>query len=231
MQEHVKSLAVREHEAYTDMKARDALAQRLVKTDGNNAEWSLVAPSIISKTRENAQMATEALKSTHITNLDASPMVQNTAGAQGPFVEKAVDAYITTTTGVTVGSTYRMLRLATKCYLKSLIVAGEAMTQGPFDIGAYYSDGTTDGTPVANQGLVIDADRWGSAVSFAAAVQPTDIITESGVCTVDKLFMPLWQMVGLSADPGGFIDVVFTSTNTITAGGKMYVRASYADGA
>ena len=174
-------------------------------------------------------MATEGLKSTAITNLDASPIVANTAGVQGPFQQKAVDAYITTTSGVTVGSTYRMLRLKTTCYLKSLVIAGEAMTQGPFDVGAYYSDATMDGTLSTLRGTVIDADRWGSAVSFASAVQPTDIITESGVCTVDKLFQPLWQMVGLSADPGGCIDIVLTSTDTITTGAKVYLRAGYAD--
>lgn len=229
MQEHVKSQAVRDHEAMMDMLHRNQLAKQLVDGD----EWKLSPPAavIISKTREYAKMATEGLKSTRITNLDASPMVQNTAGAQGPYVMKAVDTIITPTSGVTVGSIYRLLRLPTKCYLKGLVVAGAAMTQGPFDFGAYYSDSTTDGTPAALQGTVIDADRWGSAVSFASAVQMTDIIFESGVCTLDKLFMPLWQQCGLSADPGGFIDVVATSTNTITTGALMYCRAEYADGA
>lgn len=230
MREHLKSTTILNQEAAQEMEARSQQAQRVVKS-GDNHEWSLVAPLVISKTRENAQMATEALKSTHITNLDASPMVQNTAGAQGPYVMKAVDTIITPTSGVTVGSIYKLLRLPTKCYLKGLVVAGAAMTQGPFDFGAYYSDSTTDGTPSALLGTVIDADRWGSAVSFASAVQMTDIIFESGVCTLDKLFMPLWQQVGLSADPGGFIDVAATSTNTITTGALMYCRAEYADGA
>lgn len=230
MQEHLKSQTVRNFEAHLEMQERSKLAHREVNGDPGRP-WRLVAPVVVSKTRENAQMATEALKSTQITNLDASPMVQNTAGAQGPFVAKMSDAFITTTSGVTVGSTYRMVRLPWTAYVKSVIVEGAAMTQGPFDIGIYYSDSTTDGTPSASIGVVVDADFFGSAVSFASAVNPTDIINESGQCTLNERFMPLWQAVGLTANPGGFGDVVFTSTDTITTGARMGVRVTYADGA
>lgn len=173
-------------------------------------------------------MVTEALKTTLITNLDAIPAVSTTAGEGGPYEPKTVDAYLTTTSGKTVGSTYRMVRLKSTVKVKSIVWEAEAMTQGSFDIGGYYSDATNDGTTVANQGTVIDADFFASAVSAASLVTPTDVTNESTTYTLDKRIQPLWQAIGLTSDPGGFIDIVLTSTNTITAGAKVGIRVSYA---
>lgn len=170
-------------------------------------------------------MATEALKSASITNLDTTPAVANTAGQGAKGRTKEVGDYVTTTTGVTSGSTYRIVRLKSTDVVKALIWESEAMGgSSAGDVGLYYSD-AADGTPTALQGAVIDADFFASALSVVNAVNPTDIINESGVYTLDERNLPLWQAAGLSADPGGFFDVVFTSTATINTGARMGARA------
>jgi|SRR5882672_8385547 len=167
-------------------------------------------------------MTTEALKSASVTNKDASPPVANTAGQGAPAALFMVDDYITPTSGVTVGSTYRMARVPSTAKIKAITGSGAAMTQGPFDVGVYYSTNHLTGA-----GAVIDADRFASAWSLASLVQPTNITEESGVWTEDMYAMPLWQAAGLSADPGGELDIVLTSTNTITTGAKVRIAVTF----
>jgi hypothetical protein len=60
---------------------------------------------------------------------------------------------------------------------------------------------------------------------------PTDIINESGTYTLDKRIQPLWQALGLTADPGGNIDIVATVVTTaVTTGtGKFGISVLYTD--
>ena len=166
-------------------------------------------------------MATEALKSPGITNRDAVPAVLNTSGRGAAARVREVSGYVTTTSGVTVGSTYRMVELPSTCRVGSIVWDAGAMTQGPFDVGIYRN--TADG------GAVVDADFFATAVSAASAVKATDITNESGSYTADKQNQPLWQAIGMSADPGGTLDLVFTSTNTITAGALLGVKVQFTD--
>lgn len=169
-------------------------------------------------------MVTEALKSASITNDTANPTVQNTSGKGAPGRLRMSDDYVTTTSGVTVGSTYRMVRLPTTARVKRITWEAAAMTQGSFDVGVYYSIGNA----ASVLGAVVDADFFASATAAASAVPAgTEITNESGTYTLDKRGMPLWQAVGASADPGGNYDIVFTSTNTITAGALLGVRVEW----
>lgn len=169
-------------------------------------------------------MATEALKSASVTSADATPAQAVTAGQGAPARLQTINDFVTTTSGVTVGSTYRMARVRSDCKVKHIRVEGDAMTQGPFDIGLYYADGGNSAVPA---GTVIDADFFGSAVSFASAVGITDVTNESGNYKGDERNKELWDAVGLSADPGGMFDIVLTSTNTITAGALVALECEF----
>jgi hypothetical protein len=155
--------------------------------------------------------------------------VAGTTGITSAFTLRGIDAYITPTSGVTVGSIYRMVRLPTTAKIKRITWGAAAMTQGPFDVGVYYSTSTVDGTPAALQGTVVDADRFASAVSAASAVPDTIITNESALYLLNSRGFPLWQAAGLTADPGGCLDIVFTSTNTITTGALMYVLVEFSE--
>jgi hypothetical protein len=172
-------------------------------------------------------MATEALKTPSITNLDTIPAAPNTSGEGGVGRLQHINDYLTTTSAVTVGSTYQLVRIPSNAKVKAVRWEAAAMTQGSFDVGLNYSDSTVDGTAANVRGTVIDADFFATAVSAASAVSKTDITNESGTYTVAKRNQPIWQAVGLSSDPGGFFDVVFTSTNTITAGALLACEVDY----
>jgi hypothetical protein len=176
-------------------------------------------------------MAVDHVKSTSITNLDAVPAVANTAGEGGPAPIKQVDGYATVLASGSVGATYQIVRVPSNAKVKNVFLESEAQAAGAFDIGVYYA---TDGEGGRPTGLLvaaaISAALFASAVDCSAAVA-TDVTNESGTYTLDKRTQPLWQAAGLSADPGGFFDIVATvKTTAVTTGtGKLGLRVSYTD--
>lgn len=172
-------------------------------------------------------MPSEALKTTVITNLDASPPLRPTSGFGGSGRVEHVDGVITTTTGKTSGSTYRMARVPSNAIIKDIKAwLDAAATTLTGDIGVYYSS-AGDGTSTGNTGLVIDADFFASAVALGAVVTKTEYSTESGTYTGAKRKQPLWQAVGLTADPGGFFDIVLTTTATNSDAATLNVEVLY----
>ncbi len=182
-------------------------------------------------------MTADALKSTSITNLDASPYVPNTTGEGAPGYLRNNSDYVTPTAlGLAdTTSTYKVIRVPTNIKLKNLkLVIDTALDSGSpalaWDVGAYYSDSTIDGTPVANQGALISANCFAAAVVIYAAGE-ADILT---AYSVSKRNQPLWTALAIGIngnDPGGFIDVVLavhTAANT-AASHKVGVNASYVD--
>ncbi len=176
-------------------------------------------------------MGTETLKSTVITNLDATPPLTGTAGEGAPGALRTVSAAVTPTSGKTVGSIYKFVRLPSTAKIKHIQVQGAAQTQGPYDIGLYYSDSAVDGTAVANQGAVIDTDFFAAAQSFASLVAMLDVtfLNPTSGYLVTDCNLPIWKAAnsGLTSDPGGFFDVVLTSTNTVTTGTAIYLEVQY----
>lgn len=177
-------------------------------------------------------MAVDHVKSTFVTNLDAVPVVPNTAGEGGPAPLKSVDGYATAVASSSVGATYQLCRVPSNSKIKSIVFESEAQTAGKFDLGVFYATDGVGGKPASLLvAAAISAALFGSAIDCAAAVTPTDVTNESGTYTLDKRTMPLWQAAGLSADPGGNFDIVASViTTAVTTGtGKFGIRVSYTD--
>lgn len=158
------------------------------------------------------------VKSTAITNADATPYVVNSTGSGAPGALEHVDQSLVILAGSVADSTYRFVRVATTVKVKRVKFQSQAQGAGAFDIGVYYP--TTGPTAKADLAAnAVDQDFFASAVSAASAVQPTDVTNESGTYTADKQTQPLWAAVGLSADPGGEFDIVATvKTTDVTTG-------------
>lgn len=177
-------------------------------------------------------MAVEALKSTMITNLDAVPVVRGAPGHDSVGLLREVDGYVTVPASASVNSTFRMVRVPTNAKVKSVTVESEAQGAGKVNLSAYYSDAVSDGTPAANVGVIVPTTGdqfFASDIDLASAVTPTNVTNESGNYGLDKRAKPLWQALGLSTDPGGFIDIVaVVHTTAVTTGtGKLGVRCTY----
>lgn len=177
-------------------------------------------------------MAVDHVKSTYITNLDASPAVPATAGEGGPAPLKVNSSGpVTGVASSSINATYQFLRLPSNAKLKALFFESAAQAAGAIDIGLYYATDGEGNKPTALLAAnAISQALFASAVALTALSQPTNVINESGTFTADKQNQPLWQAAGLSSDPGGYFDVVGTLTTAITTGGGvMGLTAMYTD--
>lgn len=176
-------------------------------------------------------MATEAVKSTSITNADTNPPVINTAGLGGIARLRAVDGSVTGTTAVTSGSTYQLVRVRSNDIVKHLYVKlNAAVTTFTGDVGYYYSDaplsGLIDGTLKANAGAKVNTGQeFGAAVAFASQATFLDLCNNVSAANLDK---EAWAVAGLSSDPGGFFDIVVTTTATTSGAPVLYAEAQLA---
>jgi hypothetical protein len=166
-------------------------------------------------------MAVDHVKSTPITNLDATPRVQNTAGEGAAAVLKHVGGYATAVASSSADATYQLVRVPSNAKIKMIVFESEAQTAGKFDLGVYYS---TDGSSASSAASLlaaaaIDQDLFASVIDCASAVARTDVTNESGSYTLDERDMPLWEAAGLTSDPGGNFDIVATvKTTAVTTG-------------
>jgi hypothetical protein len=172
-------------------------------------------------------MAADIVKSASITTLDGAPQNSTSptqltegVGAAGRVVNHS--DFVAATTGglASTSSIYKMVRLPTQCILKFAELytkSGlDSSTGLKVDIGAFYSDSTIDGTPFSLQGTSISANCFAAAVAFAqsSAGQKIDALSNLDANLRNS---PLWAQVGLTTDPGGYIDIV-VAVNTIASG-------------
>lgn len=173
---------------------------------------------------------TSHLKSTAITNLDATPSVANSAGEGAAGVLRHVQASVTAVLNDSIDTTYQFVRIPSNAKVKHLYFESGAQTAGKVDLGVYYA---TDGMlehPVALLAAdAIDQDFFASAIDCASAVTRADVVNESTTNTAAKRNQPLWQALGLTSDPGCLFDIVGTVVTTAmtTATGIMTVEAEY----
>lgn len=181
-------------------------------------------------------MAADSVKSTSITNLDASPVAANTAGkgAEGDLRELSDYAAATAAGLADTTSKYKVIRLPSNCKLKRMRVVttdqldSNASATLAVDVGAYYSDSTTDGTQGSLQGTAIDVNCFAAAADFGHAASGDDIDGLSAFSVANRM-KELWDALGLSSDPGGFIDVVVAVETAAATGaaGDIMVSADF----
>ncbi len=172
-------------------------------------------------------MAADTVKSASITTLDGAPQnatsptqLTEGVGAAGRLVDHS--DFVTMTTGglADTASRYKMVRLPTQCIVKLARLftkAGlDSSTGLVIDLGAYYSDSTIDGTPASLQGTLISADCFVSNKAFGQSGAGSEIDALSNL-DANLRTSQLWEQVGLSADPGGYIDVVL-AVSTVVSG-------------
>lgn len=177
-------------------------------------------------------MAVDHVKSTPITNLDASPVVQNTAGEGGPAPLKSISSGdVIGIASSSINATYQFVRVPSNAKVKQVLFDSEAQAAGAVDIGVYYATDGEGGKPTALlAAAAISQALFASAVALTSASQTTDVTNESGTYTPAKRNQPLWQAAGLSSDPGGYFDIVGTLTTALTTGtGKMGMTVNYTD--
>lgn len=165
-------------------------------------------------------MAVVAVKSTQITNRDATPAVLNNGRVSGSDL-KHKRAVVSIANGDSATSTYRLFELPSNALVASIkVTAPDIGTTTAGDIGIYQT--------TANGGAVVDADHFASAVSLnGGAINKSDVTHEAAVYTIANAEKPLWDALGLTADPTRGYDVVLTLTGAADAAGTILVECDY----
>lgn len=165
-------------------------------------------------------MAVEAVKSTLITNADATPAVLNSPRVDGGF-ERIEVATVAVTNADSVASTYRMFRVPSNAVMTDLrIYSPDIGTTTITDIGLYRT--AKDG------GAVVDADFFASALSLKdGALNGVDVLHEAAVFTIANSGKELWDALGLTSDPSVFYDVTMTLTGAADATGTVKLIGRY----
>lgn len=181
-------------------------------------------------------MTTEALKTTAITNLDATPPVRTTN--YGARVESAFGTVLATT-GKTSGSTYQLMRLPSQAVLQSFSIwLDAAVTTFTGDITLYYSDTWADGTDGNAGAGLVTAHVFQTAVAMAALTTPTNMFMGGNIKganvwtsapTPGTYGDPLWKLADLASDPGGFFDIVIVTTTTTSGAPQINFKADWAN--
>jgi hypothetical protein len=163
-------------------------------------------------------MAVVAVKSTLITNADATPVVFNSPRVDGGPERVAVST-ADITSGDSIASTYRMFRVPSNAVMTDLkIYSPDIGTTTIADIGLYAADG----------GAVVDADFFASALSLKdGALNGTDVLHEAAVFTIANSGKELWSALALTSDPGVFYDVTLTLTAAADATGTVKLLGRY----
>lgn len=167
-------------------------------------------------------MAVVTVKSARISGRDSTPPVRGglTLGPRRLYDDVAT---VEVTNGDSIASKFVLATVPSHASMRELLVYCDAITSAAADFGVYRT--TQDG------GAVVDADAFGSAVSLATAITTgTNILHESGVLDISEIEQPLWQILGLTADPGVDYDIVATLTAAATASGTLTVAVKYALG-
>ena len=171
-------------------------------------------------------MAIEELQSTAITAMEAIRTGSGSTPASkvihGGVIKECVATF---EAGIFDAlSTYRICRLPSYARLSQIIVKGDtALVGGPIDIGVYR-------TP-AHGGAVVDLDILATDIDVAtAAITTTELNSLWDVLDIANVEQRLWEMAGLSADPGQQLDIVMTTSTAITTGGTITFVIRYVDG-
>lgn len=165
------------------------------------------------------------LSSTQVSNRDAIPPVLTNPSFAGARIQKAY-GFVTCLTADTTASIYRMVSLPSNCMLSALKLGFDALSASTtLDMGAYY--GNDFYANRALLGTVINATFFASAIAATSALALTDEINQAGNVGFDIRQQPLWQMLGIAADPECHIDITVVPHVAIVAGGKIGVEATF----
>lgn len=172
-------------------------------------------------------MAVVTVKAGAITNRDASPRVFSNAAIARAGMKMAV-ATCEVTNGDSIASKFILAQIPSNAVGEIVKLYCDAITSGAADIGIYRT--TADG------GAAVDVDFYASAQSIASAittgteVQHEADATDSGAgFGLADLENPLWQRLGLTADPGVVYDIVATLTAAAAATGTLGLRVIYGE--
>lgn len=168
-------------------------------------------------------MATANTKSNTVTNLDATPRVMNPTYLMGGILKEQVGT-VEISAADDNNSVYRVGRVHSSWRISEIIRYNDAITSGAdFDVGIYDT--------AENGAAVININCFADAVSLVSgSVTGTRDLYEAGSDVgVEDIEQRVWEMAGLTEDPGKFVDVCYTGVTVGSGAGTLSVKIQYVE--
>lgn len=165
---------------------------------------------------------------------NVNPVITNTSGegAAAPVLE--VSDTVTVVTVDNTSSQYSFVRIPTSAHVKKVTLYSTGIASaGAADFNVRFSDSQTDGTPQGLQGTVPQISSannklFGAAQSILASSSPYDLTYANATnFPLGSENKPLWLVLGYTADPGGWFDIVAYVTTQVTTGGVAMLKVAF----
>lgn len=174
-------------------------------------------------------MAIFNIKSTIITNRDATPKVLQDPYICGGEIRECTGFVQTSTTTDGVGSTYRLCQVPSNARVSSLEFQAQALGSGcTLNVGVWYPTfiPVGAGLSAANASAVINTSLYASSLACSNANAVTNLVTSANIA-INIQEQPLWQAAGLASDPGIDLDIVAYVNGTVAAQGYVGAKVRY----
>lgn len=175
-------------------------------------------------------MTTYNVKSTVITNRDATPKVLTDSYVAGGDL-KQCEGYVQTSTAADgIDSVYRMCTMPSNSRVSSVDITTDSLgTNCKLDVGVYWPSFIPVGAGLSASvaATVIHTTLFASALAASAANVQTQIINNSGVNGIASQELPLWQAAGLASDPNCMLDICVHVAGSNQIQGYIGLKTTY----
>ncbi len=166
-------------------------------------------------------MAVVTEKGLVVTSLDAKPVEYVDNRKLGAEVRVAQEFHEIGTHSAT--STFTLLRIPTNAIIVDGFIAGDA---------GFASAGTATvdvGLEAVGGNVTSDLDILLDAVDIETAAFKYHFFNDSGagVANIEDACKPIWELLGETSDPGGFVNIVITLNTTLTTGDGIKAVCMY----
>ena len=164
-------------------------------------------------------MATANTKSTLITNADATPPTLTSPRISGAHLREAVGT-VEVAAADDNNSVYRFVRVRSNARISSVEHASDAITAGTdYNIGVWDT--------AANGGVVVSENLFADAIDMSSAHAFTDGTYETTATNIAVAYQPLWELLGLTADPHRDYDIAAKGVTVGTGAGTIALRVRW----
>lgn len=167
------------------------------------------------------------IKSTYIANRDAAPKVLTDGVAGKGILQEVIGADRTPAVIVDVASTIRLVSVPSSARLSDLHYFAQSLGTSALDIAAWYPTTVPVGSGIVAAQLISSSAFTANIAGVDTGIALTDGLGLPSVTSIPKRLQPLWQMLGLVADPGIDIDLGFTVRTATSVQGYAGLRARY----
>lgn len=173
------------------------------------------------------------LKSTFITNRDATPKVLSDSFLVGGQYEEVIGSVLVGAAD-TAKSFYRLVTVPSNARVSEIWWQADAIGSSgstSLDVGVFYPTTIPQGGAnfLANTlaGTLISSSIFATALTAAAPVALTQITNQSLNYLIPNQELPLWQVLGLTADPEIDFDLGFSVRVATLAAGYVGLKCKY----